>query len=93
MGPHGIAGGAGRYHVHVYTPYWLPTRVGPADYAVVVNPGQLVELEYKAPLFTFSRGSLGPPPQSYNGIGATIAIAVAATVMVIVVATLLLATA
>jgi hypothetical protein len=64
----------GQYHVHVYLPYWLPSRAGPADYTVVVAPGQLLELEYKAPLFTFSRGSLGPPPQRYAGVAATIAV-------------------
>jgi hypothetical protein len=58
----------GQYHLHVYLPYWLPSRAGPADYTVAVAPGQLVELEYKAPLFTFSRGSLGPPPQRYTGL-------------------------
>jgi hypothetical protein len=63
----------GQYHVHVHTPYLFPSRVGPADYTAVVNPGQFIELEYKAPLFTFSRGSLGPPPQRYNGIGVQIA--------------------
>ena len=46
----------GQYHVHVHTPYFFPQRVGPADYAAIVYPGQFVELEYKAPLFTFSRG-------------------------------------
>jgi hypothetical protein len=64
----------GQYHVHVYLPYWLPSRVGPADFPVVVAPGQFVELEYKAPLFTFSGGSLGPPPQRYNGVAVMIAI-------------------
>ena len=71
----------GRYHVHVYLPYWLPSRVGPADFTAVVNPGQFVELEYKAPLMTFSRGSLGPPPQRYNGVAATIAIVVAVLIL------------
>jgi hypothetical protein len=64
----------GQYHVHVYIPYFFPSRVGPADFTAVVYPGQFVELEYKAPLITFSRGSLGPPPQGYNGIGVMIAI-------------------
>jgi hypothetical protein len=52
----------------VYLPYWLPSRAGRANYTVAVAPGQLVELEYKAALFTFSRGSLGPPPQRYTGL-------------------------
>ncbi|MDT5360578.1 MAG: hypothetical protein QOC69_2340 [Mycobacterium sp.] len=62
----------GQYHVHVHTPYFVPSRVGPADYTVAVQPGRLVELEYKAPVWTFSQGSLGPPPQTYNGLTATV---------------------
>jgi hypothetical protein len=58
----------GRYDVHVHVPYIFPKQAGRADYEVAVDPGQLVELEYRAPFFTFSRGSLGPPPQRYNGI-------------------------
>lgn len=75
----------GQYHVHVFTPYFIPNRVGPADYSVIVQPGQLVELEYKAPLWNFSRGSLGPPPQGYNGMGVMIA-SIAAAVLVVVLA-------
>jgi hypothetical protein len=56
---------------------------GPADYTVAVVPGQLVELVYKAPLFTFSRGSLGPPPQRYTGVAATIAVAVALLIFLV----------
>jgi hypothetical protein len=62
----------GLHQVHVHTPYFLPPQVGPADLAVTVAPGQTVELEYKSPLITFSRGSLGPPPQKYNGMVAMI---------------------
>lgn len=83
----------GQYHVHVYTPYWLPSHAGPADYTVEVNTGQWVELEYKAPLFTFSRGSLGPPPQSYNGIGVMVAVAVLSALVIFLAAVLLIATA
>ena len=72
----------GQYHVHVYLPYWLPSRAGPADYTVAVAPGQFVELEYKAPLFTFSRGALGPPPQRYPGGAATIPSVVAVLIKV-----------
>jgi hypothetical protein len=54
--------------VRVYTPYLLPPRVGPADVVVDVPPGQNVQVEYKAPLVVWSKGSLGPPPQKYNGI-------------------------
>jgi hypothetical protein len=64
----------GHHQVHVYTPYFLPARVGPADALVDVQPGQLFELEYKAPVWSFSPGSLGVGPQKYNGVGITIAI-------------------
>ena len=75
----------GQYHVHVYLPYLIPSRVGPADFTAIVNPGQFVELEYKAPLITFSRGSLGPPPQGYNGVGVMIAILVATVLLMLVI--------
>jgi len=64
----------GQYHLYVHTPYLLPTKLGPAEMPVMVGPGQVVEMEYRSPLTTFSKGSLGPPPQKYNGVGATIAI-------------------
>ena len=56
-------------------PYFLPTRLGPADVTADVRPAQIAELEYKAPLFALSPGSLGVGPQKYNGVGITIAIA------------------
>jgi hypothetical protein len=73
---------AGQYLVHVYVPYFFPRRVGPADYTVAVNPGQIVELEYRVPLWTFSLGSL--PPQRYNGVGVTVAIMAAAVLLMII---------
>ena len=72
----------GQYHVHVHTPYFVPSRVGPADYTVAVEPGLLVELEYKAPVWTFSPGSLGPPPQTYNGLTAMVVVTIAVLVVV-----------
>jgi hypothetical protein len=77
----------GQYHVHAYTPYFFPRRCGPADYTAVVNPGQIVELEYKAPVFTFFRGSLGPPPQRYKGV---VALAAVLAVPVLLIAILLI---
>jgi hypothetical protein len=71
----------GRYHVHVHTPYFVPSRVGPADYTVMVAPGQWVELEYKAPAWTFSAGSLGPPPQTVNGQTVVVVVTVVALVV------------
>jgi hypothetical protein len=69
-----VAARPGPHHVHVHVPYWLPSQIGPADTSVEVQPGRLVELEYKAPVWGFSRGSLGAPPQSYNGVGITIGV-------------------
>jgi hypothetical protein len=64
----------GQHRVHVHVPYWLPSQLGPADTLVDVYPGYLVELEYKAPVWGYSAGSLGSPPQSYNGVGITVAV-------------------
>ena len=58
----------GQHRVHVHIRYGYPSRMGPADHDVTVPAGHWVELEYKAPLWTLGRGSLGPPPQSYNGL-------------------------
>jgi hypothetical protein len=67
----------GQHQLHVHVPYFLPPKVGPADLTVPVQPGQpAVELEYRAPVWAFSRGSLGPPPQQYNGLIPTIAVTV-----------------
>ncbi|PEG33477.1 hypothetical protein CQY20_30600 [Mycolicibacterium agri] len=64
----------GRHHVHVYVPYFLPPRLGPADATADVYPGRFVELDYKAPVWAFSAGSLGVGPQKYNGVGITLAL-------------------
>lgn len=58
----------GQYHLHVHVPYFLPAKVGPADLPVSVMPGQTLELEYRAPAWAFLQGSLGAPPQQYNGM-------------------------
>jgi hypothetical protein len=65
---------AGHHHVHVHIPYILPPRLGPADLQVPLQQGQSVELEYRAPMFAFSRGAMGPGPQPWNGMGITIAL-------------------
>jgi hypothetical protein len=67
---------AGQHHVHVHVPYFIPSRIGPADLQVPLQPGQSVELEYRAPLFAFSPGAMGPGPQPWNGMGATIGLIV-----------------
>ncbi len=64
----------GQHHVHVYVPYFLPPKLGPAGATVDVRPGQAAEIEYKAPMWAFSAGSLGVGPQKYNGVGITLAI-------------------
>ncbi len=64
----------GQHHVHVHIPCWLPPRIGPAD-AVVVDayPGAVTEIDYKAPVWAYSSGSLGSPPQGDSGVGIAIA--------------------
>lgn len=64
----------GQHHVHVHTPYFLPPKLGPADLMVTVAPQQTVPVEYRAPLWAFSKGSMGPAPQPYNGVGLTVAV-------------------
>jgi hypothetical protein len=71
----------GQHHLHIYAPYFLPPKVGPAELTVPVHPGQTVELEYRAPWWAFSGGSLGPPPQQSKGLGLVIGIYVAALVV------------
>ena len=82
----------GQHQVHVHVPYFLPSRMGQADATADVRPGQVAELEYKAPMWAFSPGSLGVGPQKYNGVGITIAIAaipIAVIVLVIFISILL----
>ncbi|MCQ4359727.1 MULTISPECIES: hypothetical protein [Mycobacterium] len=65
----------GPHRVEVHVEYWLPPQAGPAYTDVDVPAGHLVELEYKVPIWAYGFGSLGPPPQKYNNVGATIATA------------------
>jgi len=58
----------GQHQLNLHVPYFLPSEVGPAAMTVAVAPGQTVELEYRAPVWAFSPGSLGAPPQQYNGM-------------------------
>ncbi|MEV4457444.1 hypothetical protein [Microbispora sp. NPDC049633] len=62
----------GQYHLHVHLPYLLPARIGPADLTIWLQPGMALELEYRAPMWTYSRGALGPAPQPWNGMGCAI---------------------
>jgi hypothetical protein len=72
---------AGQHHLHVHVPYLLPSRIGVADLGVTVQPGQTVELEYRAPMVAFMRGALGAPPQKYPGMAFTIALFVVLAVI------------
>jgi hypothetical protein len=73
-----VPAGPGQHHVHVHIPYFLSSRgIGAADTNVQVPPGKLAELEYKAPAWTYSPGSLGVGPQPYNGVTTSIAVYVA----------------
>ncbi|WP_433224542.1 hypothetical protein [Microtetraspora malaysiensis] len=64
----------GQYHLHVHLPYLLPPQMGPADLMIWLQPGMALELEYRAPVWAYSRGALGPAPQPWNGKGAAIAL-------------------
>src|SRR5690606_16849342 len=59
----------GQYHLHVHLPYFLPAQIGPADLTIWLQPGTTLELEYRAPLWAYSRGALGSAPQPWNGMG------------------------
>ena len=82
----------GRYHVQVFVPYLIPPRAGTAECTVIVHPDQVVELEYKMPLWVFSRGSLGPPPQRYGGGAVIVAVTLVAVVITLALTMLLLYT-
>jgi hypothetical protein len=64
----------GQYHLHVHLPYLLPSQIGPADLTIWLQPARALDVEYRAPLFAFSRGALGPAPQPWNGKGCLIAL-------------------
>jgi hypothetical protein len=66
----------GQHHVQVHVPYLLPPRVGPAETVVPVYPGQVVEVEYRAPVIAWIGGAIGPAPQPTPGLAAGIALLV-----------------
>lgn len=68
QGRNSIPAPPGRYRIHVHLRYLAPARMGPADHDADVAPGQWTEVEYKPPLWTLGKGSLGPPPQRYRGL-------------------------
>lgn len=75
----------GQHRVHVQVRGRLQLAIGYANTLVDVDPGQVVELEYKAPIWGNSAGSLGPPGQSYNGLVALMVISVVLAVCAIVI--------
>ena len=73
----------GQHHVHVHVPYLLPSRIGTADTVVPVHPGQVVEVEYRAPAIALLDGAIGPAPQKYRGLPAAIALVVVPLVLLL----------
>jgi hypothetical protein len=73
----------GRHQVHVHTPYFLPSRVGPADTTVDVAPGQTLEVEYRCPVVVFMNGAIGAPPQKYPGMPVLIALYVVLALFIV----------
>ena len=67
---------AGTHHVYVHVPYLLPPRVGIAEARVPVQPGQVTEVEYRAPVIAWIGGAIGPAPQRFRGLSAGIALLV-----------------
>lgn len=73
----------GQHHVHVHVPYLLPPRIGTAETVVPVHPGQVVEVDYRAPAIAFLDGAIGPPPQKHRGMPAAIALVVVPLVLLL----------
>jgi hypothetical protein len=73
----------GQHQLHVHTPYFLPSKVGPADTTVDVAPGQTVELEYRSPVVVFLNGALGAPPQKYPGMVVLIVIYIVLALLIV----------
>ncbi|WP_301546869.1 hypothetical protein [Gordonia sp. X0973] len=83
----------GQHQVHVHVPYFLPPKVGPATTVVNVGQQQVVPVEYRAPVWAFSEGSIGPAPQSYNGVGITLGMILVPIVLFLLLMILIVATA
>lgn len=79
----------GQHHVHAHVPYLIPPRIGPAETMVPVQAGQVVEVEYRAPLIAWLGGTIGPPPQQFRGLVAGVALATVPLVVLLCVAGLL----
>ncbi|WP_228461733.1 serine/threonine-protein kinase [Gordonia spumicola] len=74
----------GQHRVRIWVPYLAGWRVGPAETVVSVGPQSAVALEYRAPVWAFSAGSLGPSPQTYNGAGLALGMVLVPFVLFIV---------
>ena len=48
-----------------------------------VQPGQTVEVEYRAPAIAWLGGSIGPAPQKHRGMAAAIALTVVPLLLVL----------
>lgn len=79
----------GEHRLHVHVPYLMPSRVGAVDVTVAVAPQCATQLEYAAPAWTFSGGSVGPSPQPYAGLGLSVAVMVVPFVILAVLMLLL----
>lgn len=81
----------GQYQLHIHLPYLMPSRIGPADLTIWVQPGQSLELEYRAPMWSFSKGALGTAPQPWNGVGIMAAVAAIPLLFVLLIVVLVIA--
>ena len=78
-----VSPGRHNVHVHVVDSLWRQ-EFGRADIVIDVQPGQLVELEYRMPMFG-GAGSLGFGSQRSNGLGVFYGMMGALFVVVVVV--------
>ncbi|WIM99512.1 hypothetical protein ACTOB_003169 [Actinoplanes oblitus] len=66
----------GPHLLRAHVPYLVPRRIGGAELPVGVAPGQMISLEYRAPVLVFLRGTLGSPPRKYPGLAAAVLLSV-----------------
>lgn len=50
--------GPGNFEVKTYFPYLIPSKAGMGTIGVTVNPGQVVNVTYKAPWIVFLKGKM-----------------------------------
>ncbi|MFG1946875.1 hypothetical protein [Nonomuraea sp. NPDC048826] len=83
----------GQHHLHVHLPYVMPARIGPADLTIWLQPGMSLPVEYRAPMWAYARGSLGPAPQPWSGMGCMLALLTIPTGFVLLLAFLVIGSA